>query len=226
MSIVVRATLAEQAYQELRTRILSGRLAGGQRLLPEELSVELAISPTPIKEALLRLESDGLVEWPLRRGAVVRRFTTHEVEELYEARLLIELNAVARIFERGANTPAFIETLRGNLARHAFHAGREGLDELSSALAFDREFHQHIVLAAGNALVAEWHLRILRQTHTVFVYNAGNYARSVDEHRTIIEAFAAGYEAAVRNAVETHLIESRNNTLANIVRESARSTPS
>src|SRR6185437_6763708 len=56
MSTLVKATLAEQAYQELRSRIVSGRLAGGTRLLPNELAEDLGISPTPVKEACARLD--------------------------------------------------------------------------------------------------------------------------------------------------------------------------
>ena len=72
MNNVVRATLAEQVHSELRSRILGGQLPSGHRLLPEELAVDLSISQTPIKEALLRLEADGLVVSEQRRGSVVR----------------------------------------------------------------------------------------------------------------------------------------------------------
>jgi DNA-binding GntR family transcriptional regulator len=218
MSNVVRATLADQAYRELRSRILSGQLAGGQRLLPEELAVELAISPTPIKEALLRLEADGLVVSPLRKGAVVRRFTLQDVNELYEARLMIEHDALGKAFARGQITPAFIQALNRTLEQHALYADRNTLDDLTTALAFDREFHQQLVLAAGNGLVGEWHLRILGQTHTVFVYNAGDYRSSVSEHRAVVDAIAHGSLKDARKALEDHLKHSWKNTLSHVER--------
>ena len=101
MGSIVRSTLAEQAYSDLRERIMSGRLPAGHRLLPEELAVTLAISATPIKEALVRLDQDGLVAMETRRGAVVRRFTAADVRNLYEARQLIELHALSRGFDEG-----------------------------------------------------------------------------------------------------------------------------
>ena len=58
MSGFVRANLADQAYRGLRSRILGGQLPGGHRLLPDELAIEISISPTPNKEALVRLEID------------------------------------------------------------------------------------------------------------------------------------------------------------------------
>lgn len=218
MSKVVLATLAEQAYRELRLRILSGQLAGGRRLLPEELALDLSISQTPIKEALLRLEADGLVSSPLRKGAVVRRFTAGDVEELYEARMLIELNALDKLFDEGRVTPDLLASMRRSLELHALHATSQNLDDLTTALAHDREFHQQIMHAAGNSLISDWHQRILGQTHTVFVYVAGEYADSVDQHRDILNAMMAGDRAQSREALRRHLQRSREKTLSNVKR--------
>src|SRR5689334_6450740 len=92
-----RQTLAEQAYEELQSQIMSGALPAGQRLLPEELAERLAISQTPVKEALAALERDGLVEGVSRRASNVRRFSAEDVEEIHQARILIELDAIAFI---------------------------------------------------------------------------------------------------------------------------------
>ena len=213
MSSVVRATLADQAYRELRARILRGRFAGGCRLLPEELAAELAISPTPVKEALVRLEADGLVLASARKGVVVRRLDERDLREIYEARLLIELDALDRLFERKAVTPALIAVLREDVEQHGIFARRDTLDDLGTALGFDRAFHSALVQAAGNALIGEFHARILGQTHTVFVYNGGNYAASVDEHRAVLDALEKRSRKAAREALRAHLLRSRENSL-------------
>lgn len=218
MNAVNRATLSDQAYEELRSRILSGQLAGGKRLLPEELAVNLAISQTPIKEALLRLEADGLVVSPMRKGAVVRLFTVADVEELYEARMLIEQNAVGRLFETGAIGPELIAELARCIETHDFYAKRGSLDDITTALIHDRKFHSALMSAAGNRLVCEWHQRILGQTHTVFVFLAGDYARSADEHRDILDALKAGSLGQTREALRLHLQHSRDNALENVRR--------
>lgn len=224
MSSVVRATLSDQVYSELRARILSGKLAGGQRLLPEELAENLAISPTPIKEALLRLEADGLVVSPTRKGAMVRRFTEGDVEELYEARTLIELNALDRIFDGRRVTPDLTAALRRCHEAHDLHARRDTLDDLTAALGHDRQFHAFLMEAAGNALVLDWHRRILGQTHTVFVYLAGDYGRSADEHRAVLEALEAGARKRAKDALRAHLDHSRENALANVERARAQAS--
>jgi DNA-binding GntR family transcriptional regulator len=216
MSTVVRATLADQAYRELRSRILRGQLAGGARLLPEELAAELAISPTPVKEALVRLEADGLVLTLARKGAVVRQLDERDLGDIYEARLLIELDAIDRLFEHGRIGPAFLAALRGHLEQHEHYARRDTLDDLVTALGFDRAFHSALVREAGNALIAEWHARILGQTHTVFVYNVGNYVASVDEHRAVLEALGKGQHKRTREMLRVHLLRSRENSLRNV----------
>src|SRR5262245_16286484 len=142
---LVRTTLADQVHNELRTRILTGRLPSGHRLLPEELAADLAISQTPIKEALLKLEADGLVATEMRRGTVVRLFTLKDVEDLYEARILIELEAIDAAFARGCVTAELLDELEENLVQHARHLKRKTLADLTTALAFDRTFHHRLI---------------------------------------------------------------------------------
>jgi DNA-binding GntR family transcriptional regulator len=224
MNTVIRATLADQAHTELRSRILGGKLPSGYRLLPEELAVDLSISQTPIKEALLRLEGDGLVVSELRKGAIVRLFTLKDVEELYEARMLIELDAIGVAFERRAITPELLEDLSQNLERHAFHLSRPSLKDLTTALAFDREFHHKLILGRDNAVISAWHQRILTQTHTAYVYLASDTSRVFDEHREILDALKAGSAAQAKAALENHLNRSRESLLDN-VRRSLQNEP-
>lgn len=216
MSSVVRATLADQAYRDLRARILRGQIAGGVRLRPEELAAELDISPTPVKEALVRLEADGLVVASARKGITVRRLDAQDLTDIYDARQLIELDALDRAFARHKVGPALINALAEHLLHHETYAKRDTLDDFAVALEADRAFHGAIVAASGNALVTEWHRRILRQTHTVFVYNVGNYTRSVEEHRVVLEALRAGSRPDARRALAAHLKRSRDNNLQNI----------
>jgi DNA-binding GntR family transcriptional regulator len=213
VSNVVRATLADQAYRELRSRVLTGQLPSGHRLLPDELALDLSISPTPIKEALLRLEADGLVVSSVRRGATVRRFTEQDIRELYEARALIELDAIGRGFTSGRVGPGLLGEIRETLVQHAEYARRNTLDDLATALVFDRRFHTLLIEAGGNGLISEWHQRILAQTHTVFVVRPGDYARSIDEHQAILDALEAGSSRDAKKALARHLARSRDNTL-------------
>jgi DNA-binding GntR family transcriptional regulator len=215
---IVRSTLAEQAYSDLRERIMSGRLPAGQRLLPEELAVTLAISATPIKEALVRLDQDGLVAMETRRGAVVRRFTAADVRNLYEARQLIELHALARAFDEGRVDGALgagLHATQANLLAHRALGTEAGLID---ALVQDRAFHRLIVALSDNRTLVDWHERVMAQTHTVRVYSLATYplARLAEEHAAVIAAVRAGDAAAARAALERHLVLSRDEILSRL----------
>ena len=217
---MIKTTLAEQAYQELRARIIDGRLSGGTRLLPNDLAADLGISPTPVKEACLRLEADGLVVTTARRGMAVRRFTEADVERLYAARILIEKGALEATFEAtfeaGRIDAALKAQLSEHLEGHHAHASGTTLDDLSRALSHDRAFHSALVEAARIDLISETHARILSQTHTLFVSVPGDYARSVQEHRAIFDAIAADDAGGAVAALVAHLKRSRENTLRQV----------
>ena len=216
MNTLIKVTLADQAHQELRARIVSGRLRGGERLLPNELAADLGISPTPVKEACLKLEADGLVVNSSRRGMVVRDFTVEDVEELYAARMLLEKGAVEVAFDAGQLDEALHAQLLESLAKHREFAKSATLDDLSKALFHDRSFHTALVSAARIPVISGTHGRILDQTHTVFVSILGDYARSVEEHQNIADAIAARSKAQIIDALWRHLEHSRQNTLRQV----------
>ncbi len=216
MNTLIKVTLADQAHQELRARIVSGRLRGGERLLPNELAADLGISPTPVKEACLKLEADGLVVNSSRRGMVVRDFTVEDVEELYAARMLLEKGAVEVAFDAGQLDEALHAKLLESLAKHREFATSATLDDLSKALFHDRSFHTALVSAARIPVISGTHGRILDQTHTVFVSILGDYARSVEEHQNIADAIAARSKAQIIDALWRHLERSRQNTLRQV----------
>ena len=215
METLNKMTLAEQAYQALRERILNGGLPGGARLQPEELAADMQISPTPIKEALVRLEAEGLLAGALRRGVTVRRYSTTEIEELYQARLLVERHAVRAGLAAGRATPAFLQDLRATFDAHLAACAAPRLD-IGDVLRLDRAFHSRIVDLAANDVIAGWHRRVIEQTHTVHLHSRETYAfaRVRGEHAAILEALAARDADATVRAMETHLTLSRGNLLS------------
>jgi DNA-binding GntR family transcriptional regulator len=215
MAGLVRIPLAHQVYLELRAKIISGELPSGSRLLPEGLAESMEISQTPVKEALVRLEADGLVEAQSRRGAVVRRFTPSDVDELYEARTLIELNAVRTALRDNRVLAGVIEEMAGVLVRHAAQIERHNEDGLGKALALDREFHAKLVGLGGNGLISEWHTKIMRQTHTMWLYSPDDYPinPTVHEHEEILAALSSGDVNRTVIALQQHLTRSRTDML-------------
>lgn len=207
-----RATLAEQAYEELRGRIVSGVLPAGRRLLADELATELSISQTPVKEALALLERDGLVQGTARRASVVRRFHAGDVRHIYAARTLLELHALRRGWEAGAVTPGFIAGVEDVFARQVAHARRHRPVVFTEAVRLDREFHETLVRLADNPVITGWHRGILAQTQTILSYSIDTYdvKRAHNEHAAIIEALRSGDVAAMEASLIAHLIAARD----------------
>jgi DNA-binding GntR family transcriptional regulator len=213
---VRRTTLGEQAYEALKAQIVSGHLPAGQRLLAEELAGSLAISQTPVKEALARLELDGLVQGESRRGSVVRRFSLEDIEEIYQARMLLELHAAETGVRSGRADAAFAGQLRAIFTEQMRHVEKRRQAALREAIRLDRAFHELIVGLAGNRLIAGWHAVALRQTQTIRNYSLAHYdvIRTRREHGAIVDAFATGKADAVTGALSAHLQASRDEFLS------------
>ena len=207
MATLTRATLAEQAYEELHSQIVSGRRPAGQRLLSERLADELAISQTPVKEALALLERDGLVEGNSRKASAVRRFTRDDILQIYDARMLIELNAIAIGRRMKRVTPAFLADLERAHEAQKIHAERRTREDLAEALRHDRAFHSCIVSLTENYLMIGWHRTILHQTQTIRTHSLETYKtpRSWQDHEAILNAFKRADFAAAARELRTHL---------------------
>jgi len=207
-----RATLAEQAYEELRSCIVSGVLPAGQRLLADDLAAELSISPTPVKEALALLERDGLVQGASRRACVVRRFHGGDVRHIYTARMMLELHAIRRGFEAGAITPDFIAAIEDVFARQVAHAKHNRPVVFTEAVRLDREFHETLVRLAENPVVVDWHRGILSQTQTILAYSIDTYdaKRAHKEHAAILDALRGADLTRMESSLLAHLNAARD----------------
>lgn len=205
-----RSTLAEQAYEELQEKIVSGQLPAGRRLFPEELAGELAISPTPVKEALVRLAQNGFVDAASRRASVVRRFTIADIREIYDARFLIEGHALETAMAAGRITPNVIAQLELIVERQIEELSRQTSEGLGEAIRLDREFHGLIVDMGDNRLLASWHGIVLLQTQTIRNYSLSRYAleRVRREHGEIVEALRGGDAQSSIGALRAHLMAS------------------
>jgi DNA-binding GntR family transcriptional regulator len=213
---VVKETLADQTYRELRARIISGAMPGDMRILPNEIAADLGISPTPVKEACKRLEAEGLILVSARRSMAVRRLSMEDVRQLYDARIILETGAVEFLFDKGAIDDSLISRLRSCAETHEKYSSSSSLDDLTIALRQDRELHLTLVAASGLTLIREWHERLVLQTHTLFQSINGNYAQSALDHREIVDALAARDRPATIAALEGHLGRSRENTLIQV----------
>lgn len=191
--------LAADVHRELRSKIVSLEYKPGSRLVEDDISHDIGVGRTPVREALLRLEGEGLVSRQ-RRGWIIESTDPANARFIFEARLSVESYATRVAAERG-DTGA-IKELRELVDR---------MDDLNSINRLelnrlDRTFHETIVAMAGNPLFVEMHERT--QFHywnlrLPVLFNKDQTVESNVQHKAILAALeAADGEAAERLARE------------------------
>lgn len=197
------ASAARRAYDFTKWAILNNVYAAGDLITEGGLAHEIGVSRTPVREALLRLEVEGLVRLYPKKGAVVSSFSLQEVEDVLEARELVE-NATARRSFR--NRGALLERLR---PVHEEMKRRRNDGDTAGFTERDRLFHELIVEAAGNAVLSDVY-RMLRERQTLFTSvmvrgRADRMDACLAEHDRIVAALAGDDEAAFLDIVNAHL---------------------
>ena len=200
----------EAAYRVLRERILSLALAPGSDLDEGALVASLGMSRTPVREAVIRLASEGLVTMTPNRGARVASISLDEVRAFFEAFDLCQ-RAMTRL-AAARRRPADLERIE-TTGRAFEAAARKGDAKAMARTNFD--FHAAIADASGNPWLARFYCDLLNQgmrlSHLALVYdppsgrNPSQHGRAiVDEHRRMIEAIAAGRADAAEKLASAH----------------------
>ena len=203
-------TLAEKAFATLHAAIVTGRLRPGARLPIEELAQHLQMSPMPIREAVRRLDSAGLVENIPHRGARVTQLSIEDLSEVYDARLALETLAVRRAAERF--TPHRAERARAYLTELQ---AKSGGDARETSTIHER-FHFSLYESAESG----WLLRLIRpvwETSERYCLEQPECRRldeRAPEHEEILAACEAGDPVAASKALYRHLATTANNLAA------------
>lgn len=201
---------AEQAAESLRDEILSGAIASGTRLGEAELAGRLAVSRTPIREALSRLAAEGLVELSPNRGARVATWTADQLREIFELRLLLEPHAVRQAVPK--LTAAQLDELH-ELATAMSRVGRPGrAQDLTALFELNRAFHGLFIDAAGSpplagALRGVTHASVVHQNF--HDYRPDALRRSLHHHVEMVAAARAGDGDWAEAIMRAHLYNAR-----------------
>ena len=212
------------ATELIRIAIVDGRLQPGARLKEKDLAEMLGISRTPVREALLLLQAEGLVEAAPNRGATVKAYTEQELADLYDLRALLEGYAARRAASRiGA---AQLEVLQQSLEE--FDDARLAQDRQAISAA-NLRFHFTIVEASGADRLA----KVVRSAVEVPLVYRSFYLFSEEEtelseimHRRIAAALAAGDAERAELLMKEHIFEGRDQLLAHLREQHAvKATP-
>lgn len=207
---------AELVYEHLREQIVNGTYAPGQRMMLAEVAAGLGLSQMPVREALLRLQQDGLLESEPHKGMRVSPVSLADAAELFEVRGELEGLAAARAAVAG--DPTLVADLTAiNLAFS--RALADGPDYPAMGAA-NWAFHRRILAAAGNGQLA----RMLEDVWTRslryrlgYQRIPGRALRTIAEHEAIMAGLGAGDPQAARQAAVGH-IEQAGRELADTIR--------
>jgi len=200
--------LTDLAYQSLKQHMLDGSLVEGARLTEDQLAKQLGISKSPVREALNRLEAEGLILIQPRRGAYVRQFTLEETRNLFDLRVLVEVYSV----EIAKVTPTLLQDMADSIDR------TQKFLEAGNKLAHveeDIRFHSMIAASSGNQefyaiFESVQHKTILSRSKT---YHLSPSSAPVN-HQKIYEALKNGDRAEAKRIMSDHISVLRDSLLA------------
>lgn len=199
-----RASTAVRVASVLRERIAKGELQPGSRLIELDISHELGVSRSPVREALLRLADEGLVEILPYRGAMVVTLDNARLTELLQFRLALEHFALERLVEKGDR--AEIARLRERVKelRAAIKRG-----DRQSTIDADLAMHREMIAMAGNRLVERAYESLLVQIRLYIDVTSAQYERAEDlatEHEAFFDAVERGEFLMSRKLLDAHIM--------------------
>lgn len=201
MSIVVR-TLADRVFEIVREQIVTGRLPDNLPIRQDALATELGVSKIPLREALARLEQEGLLTSHANRGYFVQPMSMGQVDEIYVLRLAIEPPAAVYAAERASEADR-------TAAIDAFHRlDGAAASNLAEVAVRNRDFHTALVRPGGRLLTTQLveRLSILSERYVVaHLQPAGRESRAHTEHQDLLDAWLARDGAKLTALLTRHI---------------------
>lgn len=209
MKLPSRQVLTNEVYENIKSQLMDQHIQPGARINIDKVARQLQVSHTPIREALARLASEGLVtKEPLRGYSAVPLLDVSSFQQLYEMRLLLEPNAARKAAEMISDYELLI--LEQQIA--TMQAGRLGqsYEEYQHFFATDATFHDAIAHASGNLFLQEALERLNAHLHLYRLYfHAGTANETIAEHQEILAALHQRDADAAAACMVRHLEQAR-----------------
>lgn len=208
LRLTARQPLVRDVYDVLVDMFMNHTFAPGERLNIDALARTLGVSPTPIREAMARLEAEGLiVKEPRRSYTVAPLITVDELRGLIDLRLLVEPAAAAAAARNASPDDA------ADLIAFARSGGAGDYDDTANRLdmIYDATFHDKVARLSGNPWIRDSLARLRSHVHMYRLYHHARHAAATKpEHVAIAEAIAANDPDAAAEAMRTHLTTAMN----------------
>ena len=196
--------LRDVVFENLREAILEGKLEPGQRLMEVQLAEQLGVSRTPVREAIRKLELEGLVVMLPRKGAYVADVSLKDIIDVLEIRSTLEglaaYLAADRITEEG------VERLKA--IAEDFKQSIERKDDIETLLKKDVEFHECIFNATNNTKLSQIINTLWEQVHrfrTTYISDFDTSTHLVEEHNNILDAIISGDNELAKKYAINHI---------------------
>ncbi|MEH3135303.1 MAG: GntR family transcriptional regulator [Mycolicibacterium neoaurum] len=195
-----RPQLSDDVARVVRRRIFEGTYPAGEYLRLDQLAIDLGISVTPVREALLNLRAEGLLVQHPRRGFMVVRFTARDLADVADVQAYVGGELAARAAESiSAEQLSELKAIQDNLERAYQDADPD------RAVRLNHEYHRLINIAADSPKLTQFMSGITRyQPESVFPTLEGWPAQSIKDHRRLIDALERRDADAARQAIAEH----------------------
>jgi DNA-binding GntR family transcriptional regulator len=196
-------SLVDEAYEQIRRRILDNAWPPGHRALEQEVALALGMSRTPVREALMRLQADGLVEVIPRHGMRVLPVSPNDMREIYQILTALECMAAELLAQRKPTDKVLEPLVAASKAMDkALKAG-----DLDAWAAADERFHAHLVELAGNRQLQATVLNYWDRAHRARMFTLRLRPKPVNstkEHMQMVERLRAGDAAGAAAVTRAH----------------------
>jgi DNA-binding GntR family transcriptional regulator len=207
-----RDVLADSTYEAVKRLIMDNRLPAGSRISMDGLARDLGVSPTPVREALARLDADGLVtKRPLAGYTVAPMLDAAAFEDLFAMRQLLEPHAARLATARITADRGRHDEIAALAARMSSVPDGDGYLAYREQSACDARFHDAIALVSGSPLLRESIARLRAHLHLYRLYwRSGIAGETRHEHDRIVTALASGAADAAADAMSAHITASHD----------------
>jgi DNA-binding GntR family transcriptional regulator len=216
-----RTSLREQCRELLRSHIVEGALAPGERLVETRLSDQLGVSRGTLREALRHLEQEGLVVSDGRGHMRVRTPTARDIVEIYDVRIALETMAAVLMAQSPDRDERIVRL------RDALEPLKAGGAALAATVERDLAFHRRLCELGGNQTLLDTWTHLLSRIRASIVAAGPSLTPGLatyERHAVIVDAIAAGDEAALRDALRSHMREAATR-IAEATGEAASASP-
>ena len=203
--------IREIAYEILKKAIITGEIPAGERIVETDYADRLHISRTPLREALRKLERDGLVEYVMRRGVVVRAFTIEDVRQIYTIRNALEMLTLPSIIEN-----AMAEDIRSLREKLAEMDKLQEKDDVEGLSPLAREFHWQLTCLSGQKRilrVIEGQDEYIRRFSAMSIRQENRRTAAHHEHHLLVDYVEARDLESFTELTRSHIQRSMENCL-------------